>query len=564
MASYKIAAPDEYLAITGMGVKTLKITKAAWVWPFQRCMRFSVQPHDYAMSLQAMTKEKLQFLLPVVFTVGPDVNQRGANIRRVGGGMLHDQDHAKPNDEDDIVSDSVVRREDRGDALMKFAMLLADSGRNKGPNNHDFLEGIVKGIIEGEVRVLVSSMTMEEIFSEREVFKRRIFRNIQSELDQFGLKIYNANVKELKDAPGSTYFASLSQKAHEGATNQARIDVAEAQLRGNVGTQKRKGEEAREIAKIQGEQDRELAKIQAETQVQKTERDIEKATAEAVLKTRKVELDRDVQIAGIQAARKTEAEDEDLKREVQIKRAAAEMERLRATDVVKATIAREAQQQAADAKAYEIEKEAQANFEKDKQATEATAYKSKIGVDTKVYQIESEAKANYERAKQQTEAEVYETKVGADAQAYAAIKLADAELQQKLRAAEGMAAMAEAYAKMSHAFGGPQGLLQYMMIEKGTYVELAKANAEAIRGLQPKISVWNTGAEAGSGGSGSGGAPGDQSSMATMRNIYQMLPPLMTTINEQTGITLPEWQFGRMAEQMSEVERRQGANGQKE
>ncbi|KAK3486959.1 uncharacterized protein B0T23DRAFT_432320 [Neurospora hispaniola] len=558
MASYKIAAPDEYLAITGMGVKTLKITKAAWVWPFQRCMRFSVQPHDYAMSLQAMTKEKLQFLLPVVFTVGPDVNQRGANIR-----MFHDEP-GKPSNEDDVataVSDSAVRREDRGDALMKFAMLLADSGRDKGPNNHDFLEGIVKGIIEGEVRVLVSAMTMEEIFSEREVFKRRIFRNIQSELDQFGLKIYNANVKELKDAPGSTYFASLSQKAHEGATNQARIDVAEAQLRGNVGTQKRKGEEAREVAKIQGEQDRELAKIQAETQVQKTERDIEKATAEAVLKTRKVELDRDVQIAGIQAARKTEAEDEDLKREVQIKRAAAEMERLRATDVVKASIAREAKQQAADAKAYEIEKEAQANFEKDKQATEATAYKTKVGVDVKVYQIEAEAKANFEKAKQHTEADVYETKVGADAQAYAAIKLADAELQQKLRAAEGMSAMAEAYAKMSHAFGGPQGLLQYMMIEKGTYVELAKANAEAIRGLQPKISVWNTGAEAGS----SGGAGEQQSSMATMRNIYQMLPPLMTTINEQTGITLPEWQFGRMAGQMSEAERRgQGSNGQKE
>jgi len=39
--SYKIAAPDEYLAITGMGVRNeVKITKAAWVWPFQKCMRF--------------------------------------------------------------------------------------------------------------------------------------------------------------------------------------------------------------------------------------------------------------------------------------------------------------------------------------------------------------------------------------------------------------------------------------------------------------------------------------------------------------------------------------------
>ena len=50
--SYRIAAPDEYLAITGLHVKNVRITKAAWVWPLQRCYRFSVQPHDYAMNLQ--------------------------------------------------------------------------------------------------------------------------------------------------------------------------------------------------------------------------------------------------------------------------------------------------------------------------------------------------------------------------------------------------------------------------------------------------------------------------------------------------------------------------------
>lgn len=131
---------------------------------------------------------------------------------------------------------------------MKYAMLLAESTAQK--KGSQYLENIVKGIIEGETRVLVSSMTMEEIFTEREEFKRRIFRNIQGELDQFGLKIYNANVKELKDAAGSTYFQSLSQKAHEGATNQARIDVAEAQLRGNVGEAERHGQQERSIAKM--------------------------------------------------------------------------------------------------------------------------------------------------------------------------------------------------------------------------------------------------------------------------------------------------------------------------
>ncbi|KAI0429142.1 hypothetical protein F5Y09DRAFT_268843 [Xylaria sp. FL1042] len=471
--SYKIAAPDEYLAITGMNIKNVLITKTAWVWPFQRCTRFSVQPHDYAMNLQAMTKEKLQFLLPVVFTIGPDVNARGANSRFIPD--AHSGEHA--------------HEEDRGDALMKYAMLLADSSeKDKGAQ---YLENIVKGIIEGETRVLVSSMTMEEIFTEREEFKRRIFRNIQGELDQFGLKIYNANVKELKDAVGSTYFQSLSQKAHEGATNQARIDVADAQLRGNVGEADRRGH-----------QERQIAKINAETAVQKTDRDIERATAEANLATQKTNLSRDVEIARIQATRATESRDEDLKKDVEIKRAAAELERLRASDVVKATINREAKQQAADAKAYEIEAEAKAQFEQ-------------------------------------------------------ANMMADADLQRKLKEAEGITAMADAYARLGQAFGGPDNLLRYMMIEKGTYIALAKANAAAVQGMQPKISVWNTGSE----GSGPGGNGGGQDSAATMRNIYQLLPPLMSTIHDQTGITLPEWQFGKLPG--SEIARRdenQGSN----
>lgn len=563
MASFRIAAPDEYLAITGMGVQNVKITKKAWVWPFQRCMRFSVQPHDYGMNLQAMTKEKLQFLLPVVFTIGPDVNARGANSK-----AWFEAHEAETADGDN--HSFAGRREDRGDALMKYAMLLADSGSDvKKTGDHTFLENIVKGIIEGETRVLVSSMTMEEIFTEREVFKKRIFRNIQSELDQFGLKIYNANVKELKDAPNSIYFESLSRKAHEGATNQARIDVAAAQLRGNVGEAQRKGE-----------QDREIAKINAETAVQKTERDIERATAEAHLQTKKTELNRDVELATIAASRKTEAQDEELKREVEIKRAAAEVERLRATDVVKATIAREAQQQAADARAYEIEADAKAHFERQKQITEADAfktkkdaeadfeklklatdagtYKTKVETDAAAYKTKTDAEANFERQKQQTDAGAYGTRANAEAATFAAMQKAEADLQLRLKEAEGMSAMAEAYGKLGQAFGGPAGLLQYMMIKEGTYIELAKANAQAINGLQPKISIWNTGAEAGS----EGGAPGSQGGISAMRNVYQMLPPLMTTINEQTGITLPEWQFGRLANEMSVAERERGAHPQ--
>jgi flotillin len=100
------------------------------------------------MNLQAMTREKLQFLLPVVFTVGPDVNQRGETAGQA------------PRDAQDI---SQVP-EDRGDALMKYAMLLAEAeNRAHNETKGQHIDNIVKGIIEGETRVLVSSMTMEEV-----------------------------------------------------------------------------------------------------------------------------------------------------------------------------------------------------------------------------------------------------------------------------------------------------------------------------------------------------------------------------------------------------------------
>ena len=83
--------------------------------------------------------------------------------------------------------------------------------------------------------MIVSGMTMEEIFKERQVFKTKVIENVQTELNQFGLRIYNANVKELQDTAGSEYFKFLSRKAHEGASNQAKVDVANACMMGEIG-----------------------------------------------------------------------------------------------------------------------------------------------------------------------------------------------------------------------------------------------------------------------------------------------------------------------------------------
>lgn len=77
--------------------------------------------------------------------------------------------------------------------------------------------------------------------------------------------------------------------------------------------------------------------------------------------------------------------------------------------------------------------------------------------------------------------------------------------------------------------------MQYLMLTNGTYEKLAHANAAAINGLQPKITVWNTN----DGGAGSSNS--SDNGLGAIRNIMQALPPMLSTINEQTGMQPPSW-----------------------
>jgi flotillin len=312
---------------------------------------------------------------------------------------------------------------------------------------------------------------------------------VQHELAQFGLRIYNANVKELQDTPGSEYFAFLSRKAHEGASNQARIDVAEARMRGEVGEASKRGQTKQEISKID-----------AETAVLETKRKSEKAQADAELTNRQTELNMGIKMAQIKATRAAESRDAELQKDVETKKAQTELERLRAKDLVRSKIARETAEQDAD----------------------AAFYKSNRVADGKAYAERQEAEAQFFKTEQATKAS-----------ASRLMQEADAVYHQKMREAEALKAQAAALKAQVDALGGPQMFLQYQMIQHNIHEKLALANARAIQGLNPKFTIWNTGS---SGGDGAGADP-----MGSIRNIMQNLPPLLTTINEQTGIQPPNW-----------------------
>lgn len=94
------------------------------------------------------------------------------------------------------------------------------------------------------------------------------------------------------------------------------------------------------------------------------------------------------------------------------------------------------------------------------------------------------------------------------------------------------------------ALGGDYcALRDYLMIDGGMFQEIANINAEAVRGLQPKISIWSNGGGAGD-CKGGGGEVADgvgSGAMKEVAGVYKMLPPLFATVHEQTGMLPPAW-----------------------
>nr|CAB3499351.1 unnamed protein product [Digitaria exilis] len=459
---YRIASPSEYLAITGYNISDVKLAKKAWVAPGQRCTRFDISPVNYTFEVQAMSAEKLPFILPAVFIIGP--------------------------------------RADDEECLLRYAKLISPHDKLSHHVNE-----LVKGVIEGETRVLAASMTMEEIFRGTKSFKQAVFENVQLELNQFGLIIYNANVKQLVDVPGHEYFSYLGQKTQQEAVNQAKVDVAEARMKGEVGAKEREGTTRQNAAKVdaetrvytvkrQGEGAKEEARVKAEVKVFENEREAEVAAANSELAMKKAGWEQQARVAEVETAKAVE---------VERRNAARQTEKLKAEHLSKAIVDYEMKVQEANWELYNRQKAAEA----------------------KLFETEREAEAR---------------RASAEAAFFARQREAEAELYAKRKEAEGLAAMGQAQSEylsaMLGALGGSYGALRdYLMITSGVYQEMARINADAIRGLEPKISVWSGAGEGGDAGGGGGGA------MKEMAGVYKMLPPLLTTVHEQTGMLPPAW-----------------------
>ncbi|KAM5564406.1 hypothetical protein ABKV19_018810 [Rosa sericea] len=471
---YKVVDASQYLVITGAWIDDVKVKKKAWILPGQTYTIIDLSPVNYTFNVQAMSAEKLPFMLPAVFTIGPRI--------------------------DDM------------DSVKKYAKLLSNHDKN---SNH--VKELVQGVIEGETRVLSASMTMEEVFKGTKEFKKEVWDKVQLELNQFGLIIYNANVKQLVDVQGHEYFSYLGQKTQMEAANQAKVDVAEARMKGEVGAKLREGQTLQNAAKInaetkiistqrEGEGKKEEIRVKTEVKVYENQKEAEVAQANAELAMKKAGWAKEAQVAQVESTKAVALREAELQKKVETMNAQTTTEKLKADLLSKASVEAETKAREAEWNLYQKQKAA----------------------DAILYQKKKEAEA---------------TETAAQAQLFARQKAADGEFYAKKKEAEGLVALGQAHGANLHtlleANGGDYAAVRdYMMINGGMYSAIARINADAVKGLQPKISIWTNGGEAADGG---GGAGAGNAAMKEIAGLYKTLPPLLQTVQDQTGMQPPSW-----------------------
>ncbi|MDR1563827.1 MAG: flotillin family protein [Oscillospiraceae bacterium] len=95
------------------------------------------------------------------------------------------------------------------------------------------IQELAKDIIFGQLRLVIATMDIEEINTDRDKFLEAVSHNVESELKKIGLRLINVNVTDITDESG--YIEALGKEAAAKAINDAKKSVAEKNRDGSIG-----------------------------------------------------------------------------------------------------------------------------------------------------------------------------------------------------------------------------------------------------------------------------------------------------------------------------------------
>lgn len=113
------------------------------------------------------------------------------------------------------------------------------------------IQELAKDIIFGQLRLIIATMDIEELNTDRDKFLEAVSRNVEVELKKIGLRLINVNMTDISDESG--YIEALGKEAAAKAINDAKKSVAEKERDGSIGQANAKMDERINVSKADAE-----------------------------------------------------------------------------------------------------------------------------------------------------------------------------------------------------------------------------------------------------------------------------------------------------------------------
>lgn len=384
------------------------------------------------------------------------------------------------------------------------------------------IQELAKDIIFGQLRLVIATMEIEEINTDRDKFLVAVSNNVEIELKKIGLRLINVNVTDINDESG--YIDALGKEAAAKAINDAKKSVAEKDRDGAIGEANARKDQriqvaAANAAAIEGENDAKIAVAQSESIRRQKEAEAEaKATNDAKIAVAQTSRDGEIGQANAMKEQRIQvaaANAAAIEGENNAKVSVAQSEanrREKEAEALKIAITAEAVQAAkAKEEAYQAQQDAENKRAELEMATQKADVIVKAQIEKQKAEIAAEAEAEVLRRKARGEADALYAKMEAEARGAQ-------EILQKQ--AEGMRTLIE-------AAGDADSAVKMLVADK--LEELMRIQVEAVKNIKiDKVTVWD------------GGKSGDGNTATAdfISGMMKAVPPL-NEVFKQAGMELP-------------------------
>lgn len=281
------------------------------------------------------------------------------------------------------LTNALSRQNIRVDVPCRFTVGISTEGESMNnaaerllgltPND---IQEMARDILFGQLRLVIASMSIEELNSDRDKFQESIMTNVEIELKKIGLKLINVNVTDIKDESG--YIEALGKEAAAKAINEAKVSVAEQEKIGEIGRA-----EAQKETRIR------TSEANAKAIAGENEAKVAIANSEALRREKEAEAGRRATAAEKVAQAKALEEAYSAEREAEMARA----ERERASQQANVIVAQEVEK-----RRVVIEAEAEAEQKRVQARGEADAIFAKMEAEAKgLYEILTRQAQGYDK-----------------------------------------------------------------------------------------------------------------------------------------------------------------------